>query len=360
MSKRRFISTLTHLGQEKIAQAIVSGELVGITAMAVGDGGGQAQNGTDTAVGLVNEVYRSQLNSLTIVDAGKNVIQAEMIIPAQAGGFTIREAALFDDEGGCLVVAGIPETYKPLPEEGAGRHQVIRILLAVSSVAAVKLVNDPSVILATADSVLKAKNDAKDYADGVAGDLEASVKAAIADAITKAKRDFWEEENPVGTVRFFAQKADPNNLYPWSKWTYTGEDKSIRVAKADGSNVGTTGGSDTVKIQRENLPAVQVDVSGKAESASLTGKETKEAGAAAFKVYRFGNSGSENQVGKFSLDDVAMGDIPVAVDIPAHKHSFDLDVPERSVSGKTANLGEGKTISIVEAHTLLMCWARTA
>jgi hypothetical protein len=36
--------------------------------------------------------------------------------------------------------------------------------------------------------------------------------------------------------------------------------------------------------------------------------------------------------------------------IPPHTHS---------ISGKTANLGEGQ-FSVVEAHTLLMCWSRVA
>ncbi|MGZ7558746.1 phage tail protein, partial [Klebsiella pneumoniae] len=39
------------------------------------------------------------------------------------------------------------------------------------------------------------------------------------------------------------------------------------------------------------------------------------------------------------------------VDLPAHKHT---------TTGKTANLGEGKSFSVVEAHTLLMCWSRVA
>jgi hypothetical protein len=30
------------------------------------------------------------------------------------------------------------------------------------------------------------------------------------------------------------------------EWIYTGENKTIRVGKASGSNVGQTGGSDTV------------------------------------------------------------------------------------------------------------------
>ncbi|PRD12362.1 phage tail protein, partial [Pantoea coffeiphila] len=220
------------------------------------------------------------------------------------------------------------------------------------------------VILATLSELNRARDDAKDYADEVAGELDASLKTliseAVSEAITAAKRDFWEEENPRGTVRFFAQKMDPNELYPWSTWVYTGENKSIRISKADGSNVGQTGGSDTVTIKRENLPAETLDVSGKAASAELNNVETTEAGGAEFNVYRFGVDGRENSRGKFSLDDVEMGDIPVPVEIQPHKHTISLTVPERDVSGKTEALGQGKTISVVEAHTLLMCWARTA
>ncbi|MGX3596124.1 phage tail protein, partial [Klebsiella pneumoniae] len=72
----------------------------------------------------------------------------------------------------------------------------------------------------------------------------------------------WELDNPVGTVKFYAQNVDPNERYPWTEWIYTGEDKTIRVAKASGANIGKTGGSDTATLQQANLPAVQIDVSG--------------------------------------------------------------------------------------------------
>lgn len=79
-------------------------------------------------------------------------------------------------------------------------------------------------------------------------------------------------------MRFYAKNVNPNEIYPWSRWDYTGENKSIRVGKSDGSNVGTTGGSDTVTLQRANLPAVQIDVTG--ETSELQGQEltTREAG----------------------------------------------------------------------------------
>ncbi|MBK0032680.1 phage tail protein [Erwinia sp. S43] len=353
---------LTKAGEAMLAAAAVTGIPVSFTQMAIGDG--VSESPTPDSYGLISERYRGQLNRLVIADQAENVIRAEMMIPAQVGGFWIREAALFDDAGVCLAVANTPESYKPLLTEGAGRLQTVNIWIAVSNTASVQLTTDPSVILATASEVRKAKNDAMDYADEAVTELNTTIREAIRGAvetaIEKARRDFWEEENPRGTVRFFAQKVDPNELYPWSTWVYTGENKSIRVGKADGTNVGQTGGSDTVTIGRENLPAEKIDVSGQAESAELNNVETTEAGAAEFNVYRFGADGRENSKGRFSLDDVEMGDIPVAVKISAHKHKISLTVPERSVSGQTEALGQGKTISVVEAHTLLMCWARTA
>ncbi len=79
---------------------------------------------------------------------------------------------------------------------------------------------------------------------------------------------------------FFNQNLNPNERWPWSQWVYTGENKTIRVGRADGSDVGQTGGSDTVTLQQANLPAVQVNVSG--ETSELPGQElTTEGGGTA-------------------------------------------------------------------------------
>ena len=86
----------------------------------------------------------------------------------------------------------------------------VNLWIAVSNTADVELKADPTVILATVDEVNKAKDEAKDYTDQVVGDLDTSIQQVIAEAITAARRDFWEEENPPGTVRFFAQNVDPN------------------------------------------------------------------------------------------------------------------------------------------------------
>jgi microcystin-dependent protein len=175
----------------------------------------------------------------------------------------------------------------------------------------------------------------------------------------KAVSDAWELDNPVGTTRFFNQNLNPNERWPWSQWVYTGENKTIRVGKADGSNVGQTGGSDNVTLQRANLPAVQIDVSG--ETSELPAHELTTRGPAGTNIRGVAAPGeawdgdyivgSDNDSHRTRNNTSEADDHTHIVDVQAHKHT---------TTGKTDNLGEGKSFSVVEAHTLLMCWARVA
>ncbi|WP_323095110.1 phage tail protein [Klebsiella quasipneumoniae] len=356
----KYSAVVTAAGREKMAAAAITGQPVGFAFMGVGDGGGVVPSPDPAQVSLVNERYRAALNRVVIADLSANIIRAEMIMPPQVGGFWLREAGLFDEDGVCLAVASLAPSYKPLLAEGSGRLQALNIWIAVSSTADIELKADPSVILATVDEVNKAKNEAKDYADQVAGDLDTNIQKVIADAITAAKRDFWEDDNPVGTTRFFNQNLNPNERWPWSKWVYTGENKTIRVGKADGSDVGQSGGSDTVTLQQANLPAVQVSVSG--ETSELTGQEltTGEAGRHKHKggMLAPGEAWDDNYI--VGSDNDSRRTRNYTDEVADHSHVVDLPPHKHTTTGKTDNLGEGKSFSVVEAHTLLMCWSRVA
>ncbi|MCZ0886155.1 phage tail protein [Raoultella ornithinolytica] len=387
-------SVITAAAREKIAAAIVNGDKVIFSQMAVGDGGGAATTPNEEQAGLIHERFRTRLNSLKLSDT-ESIIIAEMIIPPEVGGFTVREAALFDDAGVCMAVANVPETYKPALAEGSGRFTILRIWLAVSSTEAVELIVDPGIVLATVEDVINAGNEIKDYTDeqlsehagsrnhpdatldekgftrlsnAINSDSEvlaatpAAVKnamnAAIETAVEKAVRAAWEDENPVGTVKFYARNVDPNQRWPWSEWVYTGENRTVRVAKADGSNVGATGGSDTVTLQRANLPAEQISISGttsdKAEqelTTSESGDHTHGGVPSRVNPWEIGGD-IRQQFNPANLGETdAAGNHNHTVTVPAHNHT---------VSGNTENLGSGQSLSVVEAHTLLMCWARVA
>ncbi|HHZ7430312.1 TPA: phage tail protein [Klebsiella pneumoniae] len=381
-----FKSLITTTGREKIAAAIVDGNKVVFSEMSVGDGGGSATTPEENQTSLINERFRTQLNTLRLSDT-ENIIIAEMIIPPEVGGFTIREAALFDDAGVCMAVANVPETYKPALAEGSGRFTILRIWLAVSSTEAVELVVDPGIVLATVEDLINAGNETKDYTDEQLGEhagsrdhpdatLDEKGFTRLSNAITSSDQDkaatplavrlaveaaitaAWELDNPVGTVKFYAQNVNPNERYPWTEWVYTGEDKTIRIGKASGANVGATGGRDTVTLQRTNLPAVQIDVSGETseqiEQKLITTKNGKHNhGGVAGKDDPWEIGGDVRQL--FNPKELGVTD-----DAGEHDHEVTVPAHNHTTSGKTEKLGDSQAFSVVEAHTLLMCWSRVA
>ncbi|MEB6371431.1 MULTISPECIES: phage tail protein [Klebsiella] len=387
MAQKKYFSLLTQKGMDKFAAASLDDTSVGFAYMSIGDGNGVVPVPDINQTGLVNETYRSRLNSVKIAESEENIIIAEMIIPPENGGYTIREAALFDEEGACLAVASLPETYKPKLDDGAGKFSVIRVWVSVTSAADVTLINDPGIIIATEESVLEARNTAMDYTDDQLTDHEKSVNhpdaslngkgftqlsnatdsdsenmaatpAAVRKAIQVAIRSAWELDNPVGTTRFFSNTLNPNIRWPWTTWVYTGENKTIRVAKADGSNVGKTGGSDTVTLQQGHLPAVQINVTGSVGDHPEQKLQTKGAGK-----HKHGGVPSRDNPWEIGGDisqrfnPANLGDTD---EVDDHYHEMVIPPQTHSFSGKTGNLGEGQALNIVEAHTLLMCWSRVA
>ncbi len=358
MSEKTYQAILTNAGKSRLAAAALSGEPVGFTDMGGGDGGGTVPAPDPAREGLVNERYRATLNRLVIADKAENVIRAELVIMPQVGGFWLREAALYDADGVCLAVANLPPSYKPLLAEGSGRLQSVNLWIAVNNTADVQLITDPTVIIASVDEVNRAKNEAKDYADEIVGELDTNIQQAIADAVKTAVSNAWELDNPVGTTRFFSQNINPNEKWPWSEWVYTGENKTIRVGKADGSDVGTTGGSDTVTLQRDNLPAVQIDVSGETSEQQEQKLTTTRGG-----VHNHGGVAGKDDPWEIGGDVRQLfnpKELGVTDDAGEHDHEVTVPPHKHSTTGKTANLGEGKSFSVVEAHTLLMCWSRVA
>ncbi|WP_117188863.1 phage tail-collar fiber domain-containing protein [Serratia marcescens] len=154
MSKYKAI--ITTAGAAKIAAASAGGTQLKIVSMAVGDGNGTLPTPNPAQTKLVNEKYRAVLNGLTIDKALKNHILAEMIIPANVGGFWLREMGLYDEAGTLIAVSNMAESYKPKLEEGSGRTQTLRMILIVSSTEAIQVIAGGDTVLATKDYVTDA------------------------------------------------------------------------------------------------------------------------------------------------------------------------------------------------------------
>ncbi|MGQ9885013.1 phage tail protein [Serratia marcescens] len=152
----KYKAIITTAGAAKIAAASAGGTQLKIVSMAVGDGNGTLPTPDPAQTKLVNEKYRAALNGLTIDKALKNHILAEMIIPANRGGWWLREMGLYDEAGTLIAVSNMAESYKPKLEEGSGRTQTLRMILIVSSTEAVQVIAGGDTVLATKDFVADA------------------------------------------------------------------------------------------------------------------------------------------------------------------------------------------------------------
>lgn len=158
----------TDAGQAKIANALALGVPLKITHMAVGDGNGQPVTPNAAKTALVREKRRAPINTLFQDPTNQAQLVAEQIIPEDVGDWWIREIGVFSEDGTLVAIANCPDTYKPLLSSGAGRTQVIRIVLIVSDTSAVELKIDPAVVLATrkyVDDLMAAHKQSRDHPD---------------------------------------------------------------------------------------------------------------------------------------------------------------------------------------------------
>ncbi len=195
----KYYAVLTNVGAAKLANATALGAQVEITQMAVGDGNGVLPTPNPAQTALVHELRRKPLNSLSIDPNNANQIIAEQVIPEDEGGWWIREIGLFDKDGDMIAVANCAETYKPQLQEGSGRVQVVRMILIVSSTAAVTLKIDPSVVLATRQYVDNQIIQVKSYVDQ---------KMAAHVAAADPHKQYAPKESPALTGRPTAPTAE--------------------------------------------------------------------------------------------------------------------------------------------------------
>ena len=129
-------STLVTLaGQSAFAAAIANATPVNITAMTVGDSNGVGYDPDENQTALVNERYSSTDISVSVEAGG--IIAVEMTIPANVGGWHVREAAIEADDGTVLAIMRYPDSYKPAPSSSIASVKTITMKLDVGNTNAV-------------------------------------------------------------------------------------------------------------------------------------------------------------------------------------------------------------------------------
>ncbi|WP_431648763.1 phage tail protein [Enterobacter hormaechei] len=245
--------------------------------------------------------------------------------------------------------------------------------------------------------------------------LLTAIQTLITQAVNAAK---YVPE--VGELFITSKNIDPNTKYPGTTWVYLGEGLNLRTGKADGSDVGTTIGADTVTLAAANLPAHTHSIGGSTGSSTATAATTSSFDygtktssstdlgtktTAAFdygtkttssngdhnhkqRAWRDGGGGSNtyidrNTFNKAGYEDnssttvnagahthtvgigahshsIAMGAHTHTVGIGAHTHTVTVPAHNHTLPANTGSVGSGTSFSVVSKSKLVMVWERTA
>lgn len=227
-------------------------------------------------------------------------------------------------------------------------------------------------------------------------DIGAYTKAETDQKIAEAISDSTDLKKiyPVGIVTWFNSNVNPNTALPGLTWKYlnNGVGRTIRIAAANGSDVATTGGSDSVTLSVGNLPSHTHSFSATTSSFDYGTKTTNTTGNHA---HDRGNMEISGVFGWFRSDNGAfytasgafvMGGSQAShgftgsqftygapVDFHAsrtwtgvtnttgnHAHSVGIGAHSHTVSGNTGGTGSGSAFSVTNQFYKLMAWVRTA
>ena len=233
-------------------------------------------------------------------------------------------------------------------------------------------------------------------------DIGAYTKAETDQKIAQAVSDSTDLNKiyPVGIVTWFNSNVDPNTALPGLTWTYlnNGVGRTIRIAAANGSDVATTGGSDSVTLAVGNLPSHTHSFSATTSSFDYGTKNTNSTGghthsvsgttsAAGDHAHHLGLllvNGGDAQYGYTTVSNSKTrtldwldrkdnkfpntnttgkhthtwsGTTSGAGD---HSHSVGIGAHSHKVSGNTGSTGSGSAFSVTNQFYKLMAWVRTA
>ena len=227
-------------------------------------------------------------------------------------------------------------------------------------------------------------------------DIGAYTKAETDQKIAEAISDSTDLNKiyPVGIVTWFNSNVNPNTALPGLTWTYlnNGVGRTIRIAAANGSDVATTGGSDSVTLAVGNLPSHTHSFSATTSSFDYGTKTTNTTGnhahdrgnmeiSGVFGWFRSDNGAFYTASGAFVMGGSqalhgftgSQFTYGAPVDFHAsrtwtgvtnttgnHAHSVGIGAHNHTVSGNTGGTGSGSAFSVTNQFYKLMAWVRTA
>ncbi|WMN59270.1 phage tail protein [Pseudoalteromonas xiamenensis] len=188
MSIPQYWTSLTAQGRQKVLAAIASNGKIEISHFAVGDG-----DVLSTHTNLVNLKYQSEINSLRMLEDDGALVEMFAVVPADVGGFYVREGAFYTSDGETFAIIKYPETYKPDASDNAAAELGIRAIIDVENAQVVTEKIDASKVYASREWVERTlANDLSILRDKLDAD---ATSLAVLDTTLKSKgvATKWQE-----------------------------------------------------------------------------------------------------------------------------------------------------------------------
>ena len=241
---------LTASGINKLLKTASDGSKIALKEVVVSDYEGELSEQTTS---IPNEKYRGAINAVTIDENDNNILDVDAIIPPEVGGFYIKTAGIYCDDGSLFAVARLADTYKPLLNEGSSKDITLNFKLQIANASeSIILKVDNNIVLATKKWCEKMFLKIKDKIDAYTkqeSDNKFALKTELQKAIPVGSYLLYSSNTntPDGFLRCDGSALDKNAysaLFEVIGYTYgKSGDKFLLPNFSDGKFMRGTGGN---------------------------------------------------------------------------------------------------------------------
>ena len=189
---------LTASGINKLLKTTSDGSKIALKEVVVSDYEGELSEQTTS---IPNEKYRGAINAVTIDENDNNILDVDAIIPPEVGGFYIKTAGIYCDDGSLFAVARLADTYKPLLNEGSSKDITLNFKLQIANASeSIILKVDNNVVLATrkwSENQFLKKTDKIDAYTKEESDDKFALKTELPPLATETKAGITKLKNAI-------------------------------------------------------------------------------------------------------------------------------------------------------------------
>ena len=280
---------LTASGINKLLKTTSDGSKIALKEIVVSDYEGELSEQTTS---IPNEKYRGAINAVTIDESDSNILDVDAIIPPEVGGFYIKTAGIYCDDGSLFAVARLADTYKPLLNEGSSKDITLNFKLQIANANdSIVLKVDNNVVLATrkwSENQFLKKTDKIDAYTKQESDDKFALKTELTDGLPIGAYLSYPSQKTIPAGFLLAdgrslKKSEYTELFDVIGYTYGGSGQNFNLPNfADGKFMRSIGGNaatlgaaqgDAIDVSRLQLRSIVTDNLGNRNVYGTTGND---------------------------------------------------------------------------------------